>query len=99
MVISTVLAILFIVLALVFLMGKGDKLIAGYNTDSEEERKTVDIRRLRLLMAIMMLITAAFCVLLPATGHDVVLQLSATGVFLIITITFVILANTWAKKK
>ena len=31
------LAILFLVLAIVFLMGKGDKLIAGYNTASEEE--------------------------------------------------------------
>ena len=44
-------AILFIALALVFLAGKGDKLIAGYNTASEEERSKVDIHRLRILMA------------------------------------------------
>ena len=97
--VGTILAILFIVLAIVFLLGKGDQFIAGYNTSSEEKRKTVDIHRLRLLMALMMLITAVFCAILPATGHDVVLQLSATGVFLIITLAFVILANTWAKKK
>ena len=34
-----ILAILFIVLAVIFLMGKDDKLIAGYNTASEEERE------------------------------------------------------------
>ena len=99
MVVSTVLAILFIVLALVFLMGKGDILIAGYNTAGEEERKTVNIRRLRLLMAVMMLITAVFCMILPATRNDIGMQLSTTGIFLIITFAFIILANTWAKKK
>ena len=39
MILIIVLAIIFIVLAVVFLMGKGDKLIAGYNTASEEERE------------------------------------------------------------
>ena len=99
MVISIILAILFIVIALVLLMGKGDWLIAGYNTASEEERKRVNIRRLRLLTAIMMLITAVYCISLPAIGQDADLQLSASGVFLVITFAFVILANTWAKKK
>ena len=39
MIITYLIAALFIVLAIVFLMGKGDKLIAGYNTASEEEKK------------------------------------------------------------
>ena len=38
-------AIAFIVLAVIFLMGKGDKLIAGYNTASEEEKSKVDIHK------------------------------------------------------
>ena len=38
-------AIAFIVLAVIFLMGKGDKLIAGYNTASEEEKGKVDIHK------------------------------------------------------
>ena len=98
MIAGILLAIPFIVLAIVFLMGKGDQFIAGYNTASEEERKSVNIRRLRLLMALMMLITAAFCAILTTTDHDIVTQLSLSGVFLIITLAF-ILANTWAKKK
>jgi hypothetical protein len=57
MILTYLLAALFIVLAIVFLMGKGDKLIAGYNTASEEEKKKVNITRLRILMAIVSVIT------------------------------------------
>ena len=96
---STIFAILFIVLAIVFLMGKGDKLIAGYNTASEEEKKKVDIQRLRLLMAVMMVITAGYCFLLGFVGKDPNYGLAATFVFIVLTFVFIILANTWAKKK
>ena len=94
-----VFAAAFVVLAVVFLMGKGDKLIAGYNTASEEERKEVNIHRLRILMAIMMVITAGFCVLLSFIGKDKNNALAATFFFIMISIVFVILANTWTKKK
>ena len=52
MIVSIVFAVMFLVLAVIFLMGKGDMLIAGYNTASEEERKTIDIKRLRIVMAV-----------------------------------------------
>ena len=96
---SIVFSILFIVLAIILLMGKGDKLIAGYNTASEEERKKVDIKRLRIVMAILMVITAAFCAILPLIGNNKTSQLAAAGLFIAITIVSVIVANTWAKKK
>ena len=96
---SIVFAILFIVLAIILLMGKGDKLIAGYNTASEEERKKVDIKRLRIVMAILMVITAVFCATLPLVDNNKTSQLAATGIFIAITIVGVIVANTWAKKK
>ena len=35
MIVSIVFAVMFLVLAVIFLMGKGDMLIAGYNTASE----------------------------------------------------------------
>lgn len=92
-------AIVFIVLAVIFLMGKGDMLIAGYNTASEEERKQVNIHRLRILMAIISALTAAFCCLLPFIGNEKENVLAAGFAFVIVTIVFVILANTWAKKK
>ncbi len=92
-------AILFIVLAIVILIGKGDMLIAGYNTASKEERKRVNIKRLRLLIGILCFITAGFCLCLPFLGEDIIAELSAGGIFLLITFIFIILANTWAKMK
>ena len=91
--------ILFIVLAIIFLIGKGDKLIAGYNTASEEEQAQVDIRRLRIVMAIVSVITAAFIALLPHIEQSKESVLVATGIFMGICILFVIIANTWARKK
>ena len=91
--------LLFIVLAIVFYLGKGDKLIAGYNTASEEERKKVNIQRLRILMSCISVITAAFCVTLHIIGNNIQAQLGAVAVLLVAIIFVVILANTWARKK
>ena len=99
MIVSILFAVVFIVLAVVFLMGKGDNLIAGYNTASEEERAKVDIKRLRIVMAILMVITAVFCAILPLIGNNKTSQLTAAGIFIAITLVGVIVANTWAKKK
>ena len=92
-------AALFIVLAIIFLIGKGDKLIAGYNTASEEERNEFNIHRLRLLMAIISVLTAGFCCILPIIGKEKENVVGTTFVFISVTFVFVILANTWAKKK
>ena len=92
-------AALFIVLAIVFLMGKGDILIAGYNTASEEERKEINIHRLRILMSAICVITAGFCGLLAFIGENKDQATIAAVVFVLITFVFIILANTWAKKK
>ena len=92
-------AALFIVLAVIFLIGKGDMLIAGYNTASEEERKTIDIKRLRIVMAVLMVVTAVFCTIVPLLGNDKNSLLAAAGIFLAIIFVGIIIANTWTKKK
>jgi archaellum biogenesis protein FlaJ (TadC family) len=92
-------AIAFIVLAVIFLMGKGDKLIAGYNTASEEEKRKVDIHRLRIIMAIVSVITAVFCFVQPFLGSDPQVHLASGVIFFLVLMIFIILANTWAKKK
>ena len=99
MIFIIIFAVAFIVLAVIFLMGKGDKLIAGYNTASEEEKKEVIILRLRILMAIISVITAAYVSILPIIGNNVKAHMGALAVFFLVTIIFVILAKTWAKKK
>jgi small neutral amino acid transporter SnatA (MarC family) len=96
---SIIFSTIFIVLAIILLIGKGDMLIAGYNTASEEERRKIDVRRLRIVIAVLMVITAAFCAVLPFMGNDTTTQLLAAGIFCAITVVDVIVANTWAKKK
>ena len=98
-IVTGIIAVLFLVFAIVFLMGKGDKLIAGYNTASEEERAKINIKRLRVLMAILSVITAGYVSILPIIGDNPQDQMVGMFVFFAITILFVILANTWAKKK
>lgn len=99
MISSIIIGIVFIVLAVIILMGKGDKLIAGYNTASEEERQQINIKRLRLLVAITCLSSTVLCLCMPFIGENIVAELTATGIFLLILLVIVILANTWAKTK
>ena len=98
MIIPVIMSVIFIVLAIIFLMGKGDKLIAGYNTASEEEKNNVNIKRLRLLMAIICVITAGFVSIQPIIENNLTVQMGAFFAFILTTIIFIILANTWAKK-
>lgn len=99
MIVCIVFVVLFLVLAVIFLMGKGDRLIAGYNTASDEEKKEVNIKRLRILMSVISVITASYVAVLPIVGNNSDAQMGAAFVFLLVVIVFVILANTWAKKK
>ena len=96
---AIIFAAIFIVLAVVFLMGKGDKLIAGYNTASEEERQKVNISRLRIIMAIVSVITAIFCFIQPFLGPDPQVHFASGFIFFVVVMVFIVLANTWAKKK
>lgn len=59
------LAIVFFIISIVILIGKGDWLIAGYNTANEEERKKVNIVRLRIVMAIICWLSTGFVLLIP----------------------------------
>ena len=89
------LAVLFLVLALVVYFGKGDWLIAGYNTASEKERAQYNIKRLRLIITLLMLLSAVFVVVLL---HFPSISIIATPIFVVITLIGMVLANTWAKK-
>ena len=96
---SIAFAALFLILAIVFIMGKGDMLIAGYNTADAEDKKKYDIKRLRIIMAVISVITAGFIARLPVFGDNKDAQLSSGAVFILIVIVFAILANTWAKNR
>lgn len=93
-----VLAVILVVMAIVILAGKGDWLIAGYNTASKEEKETVNVKRLRLILGILLLIIVPLLFML-GDHSDKTSALIFAGIVIVLTTVAVILANTWAKKK
>lgn len=89
-------SVLFLVLAIVLYIGKGDWLIAGYNTASQKEREKFNIKRLRLVMSVLMVLTSLF-VFAQCFISPVYMSLATTG-FVVICLIGLIMANTWAKK-
>lgn len=98
MAVLIVLAVLLLAMGVVVLVGKGDNLIAGYNTASPEEKGEYGIRRLRVLFGGLLLALAPMTLIL--LWED---TMAALGVFialvLVSCIAVAVLANTWAKRK
>ena len=98
MIITIIVAALMAIMGIVILIGKGDNLIAGYNTASEEERAKYNIKRLRYLIGGFLVVFAPTMVIL--LGQE---TMAAAGYFMALTmvmcIVVIFLANTWAKKK
>lgn len=91
--------ILFVPLILLILSGRGDNLIAGYNTASEKEREQYHIKRLRLVIAgIMLATTILFWIPILMNDKEPYKFIVLIGMFPVCFIG-IILANTWAKKK
>ena len=98
MVVLVILALVFAVMGILVLVGKGDNLIAGYNTASREEREQIDIKRLRVLVGGLLIVLAPLMILL--LGNETMASAGSFGaIVFVLCIVVVILANTWAKKK
>ena len=86
-------AIASFILAIVFFIGKGDNLISGYNTSSQEEKEKYHVKRLRLVMGVFCLLMAGLVAFIDTIG---------VGVFVItatlMVVPLLVLCNTWAKK-
>ena len=93
-----IIAVLLVVMGILMLIGKGDNLIAGYNTASRREREKVDIKRLRRLMGVTMFILALLCII-PILDDSLSSVLAFCALVFILCIVTVVLANTWAMKK
>lgn len=98
MIVLIIVAAILLIMGIIILIGKGDNLIAGYNTASKEERSQYNIKRLRGLIGGILVGLAPMMLLL--LGKE---SLAATLSFVVLTfvlcIVMVILANTWAKKR
>lgn len=102
--INAVVTVILLLFALVIRLGKGDKLIAGYNTASEQERAKYDVTRLRRVISWCLCILAVLMwiptIAEALTGNvkSAVYLIWAILIFVVI-VTTLIMANTWAKKK
>ena len=83
-------------LGVVILSGKGDWLIAGYNTASHEEREKYNMRRVRGVLGVLMFIVAG-AVFLMQIMPEIYTILIAILLFILAFITIGII-NTWGKR-
>ncbi len=98
MIVQSFIAAILVVIGVIILAVKGDMLIAGYNTASEEEKEKVNIKRLRLLIGGLSVIIAPLF-FIPNDENDVSLGLTIAGIVVVLTIIVLVLANPWAMKK
>ena len=96
-VIIILIALLLAVMGVIIIIGKGDNLIAGYNTAPRREREKYNIKRLRGLIGGLLLAMAPMMFLL--TGEPSIEKSVSFAVLVsVLSIIVVVLANTWAKK-
>jgi hypothetical protein len=98
---AIVIIVIMFALGMVILSGKGDNLIAGYNTASEKERKEMNVKRLRIVVAGICFLSPVVISLPVFIGKegDTSLHLFTAFCVILMTIIAVILANTWCKRK
>ena len=98
MIVLIVVAAILAIMGIVILVGKGDNLIAGYNTASKVEREEYNMKRLRGLIGGLLIILAPMTFFL-LREETMTATWSFVGLTFVACIVVVILANTWAKKK
>lgn len=98
MIVVIILAAILAIMGVLILVGKGDNLIAGYNTASKEERSQYNVKRLRGLIGGLLIVLAPMIFLLNEED-TMAAAWSFVAIVFVLCIVVVILANTWAKKK
>ena len=100
-IIISIVSIIPIGLGIFILSGWGDSLIAGYNTARKEEQQRYDIKRLRLIVALILFIVPVVISIPFFLGKEdnVMTHILTTIVCVIVVIVGVILAKTWCMKK
>ena len=98
MIVLIIVSVLLLIMGMVILFGKGDNLIAGYNTASKEEMSQYNIKRLRGLIGGMLILLAPLTVIM--LGKESMIWMSSYVVLnFVLCIVVLILANSWAKTK
>lgn len=98
MIVLIIVAAILVIMGIIILIGKGDNLIAGYNTASKEERSQYNIKRLRGLIGGFLVVLAPMMLLL-LREESLAATFSFVALTFVLCIVVMILANTWAKKR
>lgn len=85
--------LIIIAAAILILIGKGDFLIAGYNTASKEDKEKCNVKRLRIIVASVLISAAVLTAFRGVIGSGLV-----GAAIILICIVGIVLANTWAQK-
>ena len=93
-----VVAAILVIMGILILIGKGDNLIAGFNTASREEKAQYHVKRLRGLIGGLLIVLAPMMFLL-LREETMEAMWSFVALAFVLCIVVVVLANTWAKKK
>ena len=94
-----ILAVTFLILGIIFLTGKGNSLIAGYNTMNKEQKNKYDAKRLNKVMSIFcFIITIIFCICFFIKDTNTMMYILFTSI-IITAILAIIIMNTYCKKK
>lgn len=100
--ILAVISLIFVIVAFVIMMGRGDDFIVGYNIASSKTRDRYHIKRLRIIVGILLIVIA---VALPSLGILLVMGYKEISMTMFPALAFILIAGTftaahfWAKKK
>ena len=92
-------AAMFFIFAYIVMKGRCDKFFAGYNTASKEEKAQVNVKRARILVALLSVLSGTIFCIMPLLADNNGAITGAMVVLLSFGLAFIVLANTWAKKK
>ena len=89
-------AVVFIVVGIIILIGKGDRFVKPLNRPGAER---YNVKRMRLLHALLMFDGAMCFTLFPIFMQNVRLVQILGGVFIFVAAILVVLQYTWAKNR
>ncbi|UBH22754.1 DUF3784 domain-containing protein [Macrococcus armenti] len=85
-----IVVILFLLIGIYMLTGRGSFLIAGYNMMPQEQKQKYNEKRLCRFTGVMIIIAALYCAMMEFTNVN---EIYASIGFIIITLIFVIVVN------
>ena len=91
-----IIAVVFLVVGIVILIGKGDRFVKVLNRPGAER---YNVKRVRLVQALLMFVGTTTFILFSVFQQNVKLLQIIGGVLIFLVAILVVLQYTWAKKK